>query len=111
MIREVRAAGGAVRSGDMGERVFAAFGGSVENGVWFRYNSAKLRVADMLEEVIHWNQIQSGLISRGYSATALELLAKRAILSRYGQSLGNPLKFELLDDISRLKAGTYLEMP
>jgi hypothetical protein len=111
MIRQIRASGGAVRAEDMGTRVVASFGGeSLKSGIWFRYNPSKLRVIDMLEEAIHWQQIQRGLSTRGYTVTALEVLAKRSLLDQFGQSLGPALRFELLDDIARLKAGTYLTM-
>jgi hypothetical protein len=106
MLRDVRASGGAVRKADMGSTL-AVFGGeSIESGVWFRWNPERLRVVDFLEEEIHWQQIVRGLPQRGYSPETLETLAKRAIINNY--DVGPALKFELLDDLERVRTGRYV---
>ena len=106
MLREVRASGGAVRQADMGSTL-ATFGGeSLETGVWFRWNPNRLRVVDMLEETVHWQQLKAGLPKAGYSPEALEIMAKRSVINSYDISRG--LKFELLDDIRRVRQGQYV---
>jgi RHS repeat-associated protein len=109
MLREMERVGVPTKAGDLGPGIIAAVGGEdlATTGGWFRYNPERLRIVDFLEERIHWQQLQSGLVSRGYSRTTLEIMAKRGVLGAYGEELSPALKAELVNDIRRLRAGTY----
>ncbi len=72
----------------------------------FRYSPSRLRIADFLEERVHWMQIQKGMVGK-YSTETLEILAKRSVLQRKG--LSPALQKELLWDIQRVKAGKYVQ--
>ena len=106
LLKEIRSAGGTVRKADMGG-TYAVFGGrTIEDGIWFRWNPERLRIVDMLEEAIHWQQIKKRLPVRGYTTDALEIMAKRAVLLNFPLEPG--LRFELNADICRIRSGTYL---
>jgi hypothetical protein len=105
MLRSIREAGGVVRHGTNMGRAVASFGGSVRSGVWFRWNPAQLRIVDMLEETVHWNQLQSELLEAGYSRETLEIMAKQSIMDTY--DIGTGLRLELKHDMGRVRRGTY----
>jgi hypothetical protein len=109
MLREMKRAGVPVQVKDLGRSTIAAVGGEdlAVTGGWFRYNAERLRVVDFLEERIHWQQLQKGLLARGYSRVTLEIMAKRGVLRSYGSKLSPALRAELAHDIRRLRAGTY----
>jgi hypothetical protein len=106
MLKEIRTEGMPIGK-HSNEAAIAGFGGeSLKEGVWFRWNPEKVRVVDMIEETIHWEQIKSNLLVKGYTPEALEIMAKRSIINNY--DIGNSLKYELLDDIKRVNEGSYI---
>lgn len=109
-IREMRREGVAVRRGgnEMGPTIGVFGGESIEQGMWFRYNAQKLRVIDMMEELVHWEQMKKGMPLRGYTPETLERLAKQSLLSR--KDLPAALRAELKDDLARVKRGDYFKL-
>lgn len=108
-LREMRNMGVPVRQDTNLGATIGVFGGeSIESGMWFRYNPEKMRVVDMLEETTHWQQMKAGLPSKGYTPETLEILAKRSILDNH--DLPPALRFELKDDIRRVRDGSYFNL-
>lgn len=75
----------------------------------FRYQPGKLRIADLLEEQVHWQQITSGQHLRSYGTQrvgdVMEILAKQRVLQH--PDLSPALRMEWLDDLARVRAGQY----
>lgn len=69
----------------------------------------RLRIADFLEEQVHWQQIQSGQHLRTYGTQStvdvLEILAKQRVLQH--PEVTPAIKMEWLDDLARVRAGKY----
>lgn len=107
-LREMRASGVAVRQAEMGPTIGVFGGESLQSGMWFRYNPGKMRVVDMLEETMHWRQIQAGMPQKGYSPATLEILAKQSILRNH--DLPTVLRMELRHDIQRVRDGSYFNL-
>jgi YD repeat-containing protein len=108
MIREVRASGGAVSNKGLTGGTYAQFIPAGDTAV-FRYQPSKLRVVDLLEEQVHWQQITTGQHLRTYAGQSttdvLEILAKQRVLQH--SELTPVLRMEWLDDLARVRAGTY----
>lgn len=108
MLREIRGSGGGARKKHDLDNIHAEHITStgVAKSV-FRYNPGKFRIADFVEEAVHWKQIQKRMTARGYSIETLEILAKQKVLRLKG--LSNELRKEFLYDIKQVKGGTYVE--
>ena len=110
MISEIRASGGAVSKRGLTGGTYGRFSGTTggRTGL-FQYQPSKLRIADFLEEQVHWQQIQSGQHLRTYGSQSmvdvLEILAKQRVLQH--PEMTPAIKMELLDDIARIRAGRY----
>lgn len=108
MIRDVRASGGQVSNKGLSGGIYAEFI-PVDRTAVFRYQPGKLRIADLLEEQVHWQQITSGQHLRSYGtqnvADVMEILAKQRVLQH--PDLTPVLRMEWLDDLSRVRAGQY----
>jgi len=108
MIREVRASGGGVSNKSLTGGVYAEFI-PVDKTAVFRYQPGKLRIADLLEEQVHWQQITTGQHLRSYGTQrvgdVMEILAKRRVLQH--PDLTPVLRAEWLDDLARVRAGQY----
>ncbi len=108
MIREIRASGGQVANRGLSGGNYAQFFPVGRTAV-FQYQPGKLRIVDMLEERFHWQQIVAGQHLRSYGTqsirTVLETLAKQRVLQH--PQLSPVLRMEWLDDLARLRAGTY----
>lgn len=120
MIREIRASGGKVMTKGLPPQTYARFQ-PVGNTAVFRYQRSKLRIVDLLEEQVHWKQITSGqperlvrhFLNQGMSVqdagqrmvATLETLAKQRVLQH--PKLTPVLKMEWLDDLRRVRGGTY----
>jgi hypothetical protein len=110
MLREIRASGGAVSNRNLTGGVYAQFSGfkGVHTAL-FEYQPSKLRIADLLEEQVHWQQITTGQHMRTYRLQSMEdvmeILAKQRVLQH--PELTPVLRMEWLDDLARVRAGAY----
>ncbi|MEQ9406872.1 MAG: hypothetical protein RIK87_04065, partial [Fuerstiella sp.] len=110
MLREIRSSGGAVSNKGLTGGNYARFSGTAggRTGL-FQYQPSKLRIADMLEEQAHWQQIRTGQHLRTYGSQStvdvLEILAKQRVLQH--PDITPAIRMEWLDDLARVRAGQY----
>ncbi len=112
LLREVRASGGAVSNRSLTGGTYAQFIPAGDTA-FFRYQPSRLRIVDLLEEQIHWDQIRTGQHLRSYGSQnvvdVMEILAKRAILQR--SDLSPALRMEIKWDLWRIRNGRYGSSP
>ncbi|MEJ2045598.1 MAG: RHS repeat-associated core domain-containing protein [Reinekea sp.] len=64
-LKDMRANGVPIRQDSSLGPTIGVFGGdSLETGLWFRYQPDKMRSVDMLEEAVHWEQMQGAMYSK-----------------------------------------------
>ncbi|MCO6458703.1 MAG: hypothetical protein J5I93_25635 [Pirellulaceae bacterium] len=110
MIREIRASGGDVSNKGLTGGTFAQFSGfGGSRTALFRYQPSKLRIVDLFEEQVHWQQIRTGQHLRNYGSQnmveVLEILAKQRVLQH--PELTPVLRMEWLDGMARVRGGNY----